>query len=80
MPIVGLQTEYWIAGKLDVGNFHLVRGMKRKREDPLVEPAKGQRVHGVSAGTPSKLHVSQVRVEDVSALIVERHAKGHDSD
>jgi hypothetical protein len=62
--MVELQTECWVAEKWDVGNRHLVRGMKRKREDPLVEPAKAQQVRGVPAGTPSKHHVGQVRVED----------------
>lgn len=78
--MVELQTECWVAGKLDVGSCHLARGMKRKREDPLVGPAKVQQVRGVPVGIPSKLHVGHVRVEGESALIVERHAKDRDAD
>lgn len=70
----------WVVEKLDVGNCHLVREMKMKREDLLVGLVKVQQFHGVPAEIPSKLHVGQVRGEDESALIVKRHAEDHDAD
>ncbi|KAJ5927458.1 hypothetical protein N7516_009231 [Penicillium verrucosum] len=75
-----LQMECWVAEKLGVGNCHLVREMKKKREDLLVGLAKAQRSHDVPAEIPSKLHVGQVRGEDESALRVKRHAEDHDAD
>lgn len=72
--------ECWVAGKSDVGNCHLVREMKKKREDLLVGFAKVQQARGVPSETPSKPHVGQVRGEDESALIVKRHAEDRDAD
>lgn len=72
--------ECWVAEKLDVGNCHLVREMKKKREDLLVGLAKVQQFHGVPGEIPSKLHVGQVRGEDESVLTVKRHAEDRDAD
>ncbi|KAF9237287.1 hypothetical protein DTO006G1_522 [Penicillium roqueforti] len=76
--MVESHMECRVAGKLDVGNCHLVPEMRKKREDLLVELAKVQQARDVPAVTPSKLHVGQVRDEDESARIVKRHAEDHD--
>lgn len=72
--------ECWVAGKSNVGNCHLVPGMKKKREDLLVGLAQVQQFHGAPAEVPSKLHVGQVRGEVESVLIVERHVEDHGAD